>query len=70
MFPARQERIEVVRDDDTLDLGQGHQLQFISATTPRWVDGLCTYDPQSKILYTDKFIGAHLCDEPIFDDKC
>ena len=64
-----QAQIEVVRDDDTLDLGQGHQLQFISATTPRWVDGLCTYDPQSKILYTDKFFGAHLCDEPIFDDN-
>ena len=69
MFPARQERIEVVRDNDTLDLGQGHQLQLISATTPRWVDGLCTYDPQSKILYTDKFFGAHLCDEPIFDNN-
>ncbi len=59
----------VVRDNDTLDLGQGHQLKFIRVTTPRWVDGLCTYDPQSKILYTDKFFGAHLCDEPIFDDN-
>ena len=69
LIPERQAEIEVVRDNDTLDLGQGHQLQFISATTPRWVDGLCTYDPQSKILYTDKFFGAHLCDEPIFDDN-
>ncbi len=68
-FPELQDQIQVVRDKDTLDLGQGHQLQFISATTPRWVDGLCTYDPQSKILYTDKFFGAHLCDEPIFDDN-
>ena len=67
--PELQAQIKVVRDNDTLDLGQGHQLQFISATTPRWVDGLCTYDPQSKILYTDKFFGAHLCDEPIFDDN-
>ncbi len=67
IFPQRQARIQVVRDNDTLDLGQGHQLQFMSVTTPRWVDGLCTYDPQSKILYTDKFFGAHLCDEPIFD---
>ena len=69
IFPERQTRIRVVRDNDTLDLGQGHQLQFLSATTPRWVDGLCTYDPQSKILYTDKFFGAHLCDESIFDDN-
>ncbi len=69
IFPERQTRIQVVRDRDTLDLGQGHQLQFISVPTPRWVDGLCTYDPQSKILYTDKFFGAHLCDESVFDDN-
>ena len=67
MFSQWKSRVRVVRDNDTLDLGQGHQLQFISATTPRWVDGLCTYDPQTKILYTDKFFGAHLCDEAIFD---
>lgn len=69
IFPQRRSRIQVIRDNDTLDLGQGHQLQFIGATTPRWVDGLCTYDPQSKILYTDKFFGMHLCDKPIFDEN-
>ena len=68
MFPELQARIQVVRDNDTLDLGQGHQLQFISATTPRWVDGLCTYDPQNQIFYTDKFFGVHVCDEAIFDE--
>ena len=69
MFPQWKSRVRVVRDNDILDLGQGHRLQFISATTPRWVDGLCTYDPQSKILYTDKFFGAHLCDEAVFDNN-
>ena len=68
-FPQDRAKIQVVRDNDTLDLGRGHQLQFIGAVTPRWVDGLCTYDPQSKILYTDKFFGAHLCDEAIFDNS-
>ena len=67
MFPQRQARVQVVRDGDTLDLGQGHQLQFIGTTTPRWVDSFCTYDPQTEILYTDKFFGAHLCDDFIFD---
>ena len=69
MFPAWKSRIQVVKDNDTLDLGQGHLLQFIGATTPRWVDGLCTYDPQSKILYTDKFLGAHFCDDSVFDNN-
>ena len=69
MFPKWRSQVRVVRDNDTLDLGQGHRLQFISATTPSWVDGLCTYDPQSQILFTDKFFGAHLCTESIFDDN-
>ncbi len=69
IFPEQRSRIKVVKDNDTLDLGQGHTLQFISVTTPRWVDGLCTFDSQSKVLYTDKFFGAHLCDEPIFDNN-
>ncbi len=69
IFPQWRSRIQVIRDNDTLDLGQGHQLQFLSVPTPRWVDGLCTHDPQTKILYTDKFFGMHLCDEPIFDDN-
>ena len=68
MFPQWRSQIKVVRDNDTLDLGQGHRLQFISAITPRWVDGLCIYDPQSQILFTDKFFGAHVCDESIFDN--
>ncbi|MGL5793054.1 MAG: diflavin flavoprotein [Waterburya sp.] len=69
IFPQWRSRIQVIRDNDTLDLGQRHQLQFLSVPTPRWVDGLCTYDPQTKILYTDKFFGMHLCDESIFDDN-
>ena len=69
MFPQWKSRVRVIRDGDTLDLGQGHRLQFITATTPRWIDGFCTYDPQSQILYTDKFYGAHLCGDAIFDDN-
>ncbi|WP_036484526.1 diflavin flavoprotein [Myxosarcina sp. GI1] len=69
IFPERQTRIRVVRENDTLDLGQGHRLQFISVPTPRWVDGLCTYDPQTKILYSDKFFGSHICDKAIFDEN-
>jgi len=60
--------ITVVRGEDTLDLGQGHELQFITASTPRWPDGLLTYDPQTKILFTDKFFGAHVCGDQVFDE--
>jgi len=62
-------QIQIIKDQDTLNLGQGHQLKFLSVPTPRWVDGLCTYDPQTQILYTDKFFGAHVCGEAIFDEN-
>ncbi|HEY9761937.1 MAG TPA: diflavin flavoprotein [Trichocoleus sp.] len=53
--------------DDELDLGQGHVLQFVPIPTPRWPGGLATYDPYAQVLYTDKFFGAHLCGELVYD---
>lgn len=62
------ENIQIVRSEDTLDLGQGHHLQFLVVPTPRWPDGLLTYDPQTRILYTDKLFGVHLCSDQEFDE--
>mgnify|MGYP001799462594 FL=1 len=65
--PEWESRIQTVRED-TLDLGQGHQLKFVTVPTPRWADGLCTYDSATNILYTDKFFGAHICEDTLFDE--
>lgn len=62
-------KIWVSRAEDTLDLGQGHQLQFISIPTPRWPDGLCTYDPATRILFTDKLFGCHVCGDEVLDEN-
>lgn len=62
-------KIWVPRAEDTLDLGNNHQLQFISVPTPRWPDGLCTYDPASRILFTDKLFGCHVCADEVFDEN-
>lgn len=67
-FPEWESRIQAVRSEDALDLGQGHHLTFVSVPTPRWADGLCTYDSATKILYTDKFFGAHICEDTLFDE--
>ncbi|MDJ1183330.1 diflavin flavoprotein [Roseofilum casamattae] len=56
------------RGDLDLDLGSGHNLQFTLTPTPRWPDGICTYDPKSQILWTDKFFGAHVCGDQVFDE--
>lgn len=67
-FPERELKISVARGEETLDLGRGHQLQFIPIPTPRWPDELCTYDPETRILFTDKLFGAHVCGEQVFDE--
>jgi len=68
-FPDRLLDIRVVNSGDTVDLGQGHQLQFIPVPTPRHPDGLCTYDAATGILYTDKLFGTHVCDQPVLDEQ-
>lgn len=66
--PDWQSKMRIVKSEDTLDLGQGHLLQFLWVPTPRWPDQLLTYDPQTRILYTDKLFGVHLCHDHLFDE--
>ncbi len=61
-------KIQVVRGEENLDLGKGHILKFIPTSTPRHPDALCTYDVKTQIVYTDKFFGAHICGDQIFDE--
>ena len=68
-FPNRDLRITTVRGDETLDLGEGHALQFIFVPTPRHPDAICTFDSATRMLFTDKLFGAHLCDDPIYDEN-
>jgi flavorubredoxin/flavin reductase (DIM6/NTAB) family NADH-FMN oxidoreductase RutF len=61
-------QILIMRGDEALDLGRGHHLQFIPTPNPRYPDLLCTYDPQTAILYSDKLFGAHICGDQVFDE--
>jgi len=60
--------ILIMRGDETLDLGKGHHLQFIPTPNPRYPDQLCTYDPQTEILFSDKLFGSHFCGDQVFDE--
>ncbi|MBE9066974.1 FprA family A-type flavoprotein, partial [Leptolyngbya cf. ectocarpi LEGE 11479] len=66
-LPLQNPPLIIKSADDTLDLGQGHRLQFMPVPTPRWPDGLSTYDPYSYILYTDKFFSTHICSDDAYD---
>ena len=61
-------KIKVIKNEETLDLGQGHNLEFIPTPNPRYPDHLCTYDPKTEVLYTDKLFGCHVCGERVFDE--
>lgn len=67
-LPEPELNIQVMRGEATLDLGKGHHLQFVPTPNPRWPDSLCTYDPQTEILFTDKYFGAHVCSDQVFDE--
>jgi flavorubredoxin/flavin reductase (DIM6/NTAB) family NADH-FMN oxidoreductase RutF len=67
-FSDQELKILTMRGKETLDLGKGHVLNFIPIPSPRWIEGLCTYDQQTQILYTDKLFSAHVCGDDIFDE--
>ncbi len=61
--------IRIVRSEDTLALDENQVLEFISVPSPRWPDGLCTFDRSTGILYTDKLFCAHICSDSLWDDN-
>lgn len=67
-FPDKELNINVAKGEEVLDLGKGHTLQFIPVPSPRWPDELYTYDCETRILFTDKLFGAHVCGDEVFDE--
>jgi flavorubredoxin/flavin reductase (DIM6/NTAB) family NADH-FMN oxidoreductase RutF len=67
-FNVQNYNVKVIKGDETLDLGQGHQLEFIPIPNPRSPGKLCTYDRKTQILFTDKLFGAHVCGDQVFDE--
>jgi flavorubredoxin/flavin reductase (DIM6/NTAB) family NADH-FMN oxidoreductase RutF len=68
ILPETKLNIQVIKSEETLDLGQGHLLEFIPTPNPRYPDHLCTYDPKTAVLYTDKLFGCHVCGDRVFDE--
>lgn len=68
ILPDLELNFQVIKGEDTLDLGGGHALEFILTPNPRYPDHLCTYDPKTEVLYTDKIFGCHVCGDRVFDE--
>jgi flavorubredoxin/flavin reductase (DIM6/NTAB) family NADH-FMN oxidoreductase RutF len=58
----------IVKNGDRLDLGQGHELEFVIAPNLHWPDTIFTYDHGTATLYTCDAFGMHYCSEATFDE--
>ena len=58
-----------IKSGETVDLGNGHRLEFVNAPNLHWPDTIFTYDQQTSILYTCDAFGAHYCNEDTFDEN-
>lgn len=59
----------LVKSGDRLDLGNGHELEFVSAPNLHWPDTIFTYDHKTSILYTCDVFGMHYCDDQTYDEN-
>lgn len=57
----------IVGDEDVIDLG-GRRLRFIVAPFLHWPDTMFTYLEPDGILFPCDFLGAHYCDDRLFND--
>lgn len=59
----------LVKNGDRLDLGNGHELEFVSAPNLHWPDTILTYDHKTQVLYTCDVFGMHYCDDYTYDEE-
>jgi flavorubredoxin/flavin reductase (DIM6/NTAB) family NADH-FMN oxidoreductase RutF len=60
---------KIVKNGDRLDLGQGHELEFVAAPNLHWPDTMLTYDHKTQVLYTCDVFGLHFCDDQLYDEN-
>ncbi|QSJ17276.1 diflavin flavoprotein [Nostoc sp. UHCC 0702] len=58
----------IVKNGDRLDLGNGHELEFVIAPNLHWPDTIFSFDHKTQILYTCDAFGMHYCSDSTFDE--
>lgn len=59
---------QIVKGGDTLDLGNGHVLEFVMAPNLHWPDTIFTFDHGSGVIFTCDAFGMHYCSEMVYDE--
>jgi flavorubredoxin len=58
----------LVKSGDRLNLGKGHELEFVSAPNLHWPDTILTFDHKTGLLFTCDVFGLHYCDDRPYDE--
>ena len=69
-FYGKEEKIQIVKEGDILDLGNGKVFSFHPVANVHWPDTMYTYEQGSKTLFSCDMFGAFgKIDEHYFDDE-
>jgi len=58
----------IVKSGDRVNIGKGHEIEFVSAPNLHWPDTIFSFDRKTQILYTCDAFGMHFCDHRTFDE--
>ena len=58
----------IIKNGDKLDLGNGHELEFVIAPNLHWPDTSFSFDHKTSILFTCDAFGMHYCSDSIYDE--
>ncbi|MCL1468183.1 diflavin flavoprotein [Argonema galeatum] len=58
----------IIKNGDKLDLGKGHELEFVIAPNLHWPDTSFSFDRKTSILFTCDAFGMHYCSDRTFDE--
>jgi flavorubredoxin len=67
MLLIDEERIQVVKDQDSLSLGD-KSMVFYSMPWVHWPETMVTWVPEDRVLFSCDFLGSHLAASPLFAD--
>ncbi|MGB7439509.1 MAG: diflavin flavoprotein [Coleofasciculaceae cyanobacterium] len=59
---------QIVKNGDKLDLGNGHELEFVNAPNLHWPDTIFTYDAGTQVMFTCDAFGMHYCSDSTYDE--
>ncbi|WP_413171607.1 diflavin flavoprotein [Anabaena azotica] len=59
----------IVKNGDRLDLGNGHEFEFVIAPNLHWPDTIFSFDHKTQTLFTCDAFGLHYCSNSTFDDN-